>query len=72
MKVRTTNSFEQCYNGQAIVDDLSQVIVAAGLSQHTNDSEEVEPILDIMEENLGGFLTEWPSQPMPDTLAKPI
>lgn len=55
MKVRTTNSFEQCYNGQAIVDDLSQVIVAAGLSQHTNDSEEVEPILDIMEENLGGI-----------------
>jgi hypothetical protein len=28
MKVRSTNSFEQCYNGQAMVDDLSQVIVA--------------------------------------------
>ena len=34
---------------------LSQVIVAAGLSQHANDSEEVEPILDILEENLGGI-----------------
>jgi transposase len=55
MKVNSTNSFEQCYNGQAIVDDSSQVIVAAGLSQHANDVEEVEPILDILEENLGGI-----------------
>ncbi len=55
MKVSGTKSFEQCYNGQAIVDDSSQVIVAAGLSQHANDVEEVEPILDILEENLGGI-----------------
>jgi transposase len=55
MKVSGANSFEQCYNGQAIVDDSSQVIVAAGLSQHANDVEEVEPILDILEENLGGI-----------------
>src|SRR5208337_831689 len=53
MKVTSTNSFEQCYNGQAIVDDSFQVIVAANLSQNANDSEEVEPILDILEENLG-------------------
>ena len=55
MKTTSTKSFEQCYNGQAMVDDLSQVIVAANLSQHTNDCEEVEPILDILEENLGGI-----------------
>ena len=55
MKMSNTNSFDQCYNGQAIVDDSSQVIVAAGLSQHANDVEEVEPILDILEENLGGI-----------------
>ncbi len=55
MKVTSTNSFEQCYNGQALVDDSFQVIVAAGLSQRANDSEEVEPILDILEENLGGI-----------------
>jgi transposase len=55
MKVSSTNSFEQCYNGQAIVDDASQVIVAAGLSQNANDMDEVEPILDILEENLGGI-----------------
>jgi transposase len=55
MKVSSTNSFEQCYNGQAMVDDSFQVIVAANLSQHANDLEEVEPILDILEENLGGI-----------------
>jgi transposase len=55
MKVTSTNSFEQCYNGQAMVDDLHQVIVASNLSQRANDSEEVEPILDVLEENLGGI-----------------
>jgi transposase len=55
MKVSSTKSFEQCYNGQAIVDDSFQVIVATGLSQNANDMEEVEPILDILEENLGGI-----------------
>jgi transposase len=55
MKVTSTNSFEQCYNGQAMVDDSFQVIVAANLSQNANDSEEVEPILDILEENLSGI-----------------
>jgi hypothetical protein len=55
MKTTSTKSFEQCYNGQAMVDDLSQVIVAANLSQHANDSDEVEPIMDILEENLGGI-----------------
>jgi transposase len=55
MKMSSTNSFEQCYNAQAMVDDSFQVIVAANLSQRANDSEEVEPILDILEENLGGI-----------------
>jgi hypothetical protein len=55
MKVTSTNSFEQCYNGQAMVDDCFQVIVAAGLSRNANDLDEVEPILDILEENLGGI-----------------
>ncbi len=53
MKVSSTNSFEQCYNAQALVDDAFQVIVAAGLSQRANDMDEVEPILDILEQNLG-------------------
>ena len=55
MKVSSTNSFERCYKGQAMVDDLCQVIVASNLSQRANDSEEVELVLDILEENLGGI-----------------
>jgi transposase len=55
MKVTSTNSFEQCYNGQAMVDDSFQIIVASGLSQRANDSEQVEPLLDTLEENLGGI-----------------
>lgn len=55
MKVSSTSSFEQCYNGQTVVDDSSQIIVAANLSQNANNVDEVEPILDILEENLGGI-----------------
>lgn len=51
--MKTNGSFEQCYNGQAMVDDFFQVIVAADLSQNPNDKEEVEPILDVLEQNLG-------------------
>jgi transposase len=53
MKVSSTKSFDQCYNGQAVVDDSHQVIVAAHLSQKSNDVGEVEPMLDVLEENLG-------------------
>jgi len=35
-----------------VVDDSFQVIVAAGVSQRANDSDEVEPILNALEENL--------------------
>jgi hypothetical protein len=53
MKVSSTKSFEQCYNAQALVDDSNQVILAAHLSQKSNDMGEVEPILDVVEQNLG-------------------
>jgi transposase len=53
MKVSSTKSFEQCYNAQALVDDSHQVIVAAHLSQKSNDMGEVESILDEVEQNLG-------------------
>ena len=53
MKVSSSKSFEQCYNAQALVDVAHQVIVAAHLSQKSNDMGEVEPILDVVEENLG-------------------
>lgn len=45
-------SFHQCYNGQAIVDSGSQVIVAAELSNHAPDSRELKPALKQLAENL--------------------
>lgn len=53
MKVSSRKSFEQCCNRQALVDDSHQVIVAAHLSQKSNDMNEVEPILDAVGQNLG-------------------
>ena len=34
-------SFHQCYNGQAIVDSETQVIVAAELSDQAPDAEQL-------------------------------
>jgi hypothetical protein len=45
-------SFHQCYNGQAIVDSETQVIVAAELSDQAPDTEQLEPTLDQLDENL--------------------
>ena len=38
--------FVQAYNGQAAVDVDSMLIVAATLTQQTNDKQQVEPMLD--------------------------
>jgi transposase len=45
-------SFHQCFNGQAIVDAQTQVIVAAELSDQAPDAEQLEPALDRLAENL--------------------
>jgi transposase len=55
MKDGATKSFAQCYNGQAAVDAAEQIIVAATLTQQSNDVGQVEAMLDIMETNLDGF-----------------
>lgn len=39
-------AFHQSYNGQAVVDSDSQVIVAAELSNHAPDSRELQPALE--------------------------
>ena len=54
MKDGATKSFEQCYNAQAVVDDESQVIVAADVTQQANDKRQLEPMVSQMQENLGG------------------
>jgi transposase len=53
-------SFHQCFNGQAIVDSETQVIVAAELSDHAPDAEELEPALDQLDENLAAVGAELP------------
>lgn len=53
--------FLQAYNGQAAVDVTSMLIVAARMTQETNDKQQVIPILDALA-NLPGDLGK------PDTL----
>ena len=45
-------SFHQCYNGQAIVDSVAQVIVCAELSDQAPDARQLEPALAQLAENL--------------------
>jgi transposase len=48
-----TKSFEQCYNCQAAVDDKSQIIVAAGVTQQANDKQQMKPMIKTLIANLG-------------------
>ena len=42
--------FEQCYNAQAGVDAHTMLVVAATLTQAPNDKQQVEPILNVLQE----------------------
>lgn len=42
---RSGGGFEQAYNAQAEVDASTMLVVATGLTQATNDKEQVEPML---------------------------
>lgn len=48
-----SKAFVQAYNAHAAVDEHSQVIVAASLTQQANDTEAFLPLLTQTEENLG-------------------
>ncbi len=50
-----TKSFEQCYNGQAAVDDECQVIVGARITQAANDKQELGPMLEELESRCGAL-----------------
>jgi len=41
--------FEQAYNAQAAVDALTMLVVATGVTQATNDKEQVEPMLGTLQ-----------------------
>jgi transposase/IS5 family transposase len=47
--------FEQCYNAQAVVDTESMLILAAHVTQATNDKEQVEPMVAKVQANPAGL-----------------
>lgn len=53
MRDSATKAFEQAYNAQAGVDCDSQVIVAADVTRQANDKQQLVPMLEQIEENLG-------------------
>lgn len=54
MKDGATKAFMQAYNCQAAVDADSQVIVAALVTQASNDKQQLQPVLERLQANLGG------------------
>ena len=54
MKDGASKAFEQCYNAQAAVDAAAQIIVAAEVTQETNDKQQVAPMIEALKENLAG------------------
>jgi transposase len=46
-------SFHQCYNGQAVVDDAAQVIVACDLTNQAADAPHLPALLEQVARNLG-------------------
>jgi hypothetical protein len=53
MKDGATKGFEQAYNAQAAVDSTAQVIVAATVTQASNDKQQLVPVLEQVQENCG-------------------
>src|SRR6266705_3866715 len=47
-------SFVQAYNAQAAVDSAAQIIVAAEITQQTNDKQQLVPMLQQVIENVNG------------------
>lgn len=48
-----SKGFEQCYNAQAAVDGAHQIIIAADVTQHVNDKQELVPMMVKLMENMG-------------------
>jgi len=46
-------SFIQAYNAQAAVDSHAQVVVAAAITQQANDSQQLVPMIEQVEANVG-------------------
>lgn len=46
-------SFVQAYNAQIAVDSVAQIIVAAEITQESNDKRQLAPMLERVEQNMG-------------------
>jgi transposase len=57
--MKTKDGFIQGYNAQAAVDAACQVIVAHGLSNASNDHQQLAPMLDAIETNAGELPDEF-------------
>jgi hypothetical protein len=53
MKDGASKSFEQAYNAQVAVDSEAQVIVAASITQESNDKKQLIPMLEKVEAQTG-------------------
>ena len=51
--MKTRHGNKAAYNGQAVVDGESQVIVAASVTQEENDYGQLTQMIDLVEENTG-------------------
>jgi transposase len=56
--MKTSQGFDQCYNGQIAVDEASQMIVATGLTNCAADNGELLPLIDQTHTTLGEPPTE--------------
>ncbi len=48
-------SFHQCYNGQAVVDEVAQIIVAMKLTNRAGDAPHLPDLLSEVQANLGAL-----------------
>ena len=51
--MKSKQSFEQCYNAQAVVEEGHQLIVAQQLGQNEADNESLAPLVDQLKQNTG-------------------
>jgi transposase len=51
--MKTSQGFDQCYNGQIAVDEGSQMIVATKLTNQAADNDELLPLLDKVQSDMG-------------------
>jgi transposase len=54
-------AFHQCFNGQAVVDSVAQVIVACSLSAAAPDAQQLEPALNELAGNLDAIDAQLPA-----------